>query len=48
MVFVSSTCYSREVMQEIGLLSQKLDQGTMLITLTKSLDNGEWKVVDKF
>lgn len=48
MVFVSSTCYSREVMHEISHMSEKLGKSTILITLTKSLDNPHWKMIDKF
>ena len=38
-IFVSSTCYTREVMNKIELLCDKLPPGTVLITLTRSIEN---------
>lgn len=48
-IFVSSTCYTRDVMTKISSLCDKLRPGTKLITLTRPLDakNG-WRVIDKF
>jgi hypothetical protein len=36
-IFVSSTCYTREVMNKIEFLCDKLPPGTILITLTRSI-----------
>ena len=48
--FVSSTCYSPEVMKEVVILSQKMKKGTIFVTLTQKLDITEnyWKVVEQF
>ena len=37
-VFVSSTCYSAELMMEVASLSKKMENGTIIVTLTKKLD----------
>jgi hypothetical protein len=48
-IFVSSTCYTRDVMTKISDLCNKLKAGTVLITLTRPLDvKRGWRIIDKF
>ncbi len=35
-------------MDEISHLSENLQKGTILISLTKGIDNKNWKIIDKF
>jgi hypothetical protein len=49
-IFVSSTCYTRDVMHKISLLCDKLAPHTALITLTRPIDSNisAWRVKEKF
>lgn len=48
-IFVSSTCYTRDVMTKISDLCSQLKIGTILITLTRPIDaKAGWKVLEKF
>jgi hypothetical protein len=48
-IFVSSTCYTRDVMTKISDLCGVLKAGTVLITLTRPIEvkNG-WRILEKF
>ncbi len=48
-IFVSSTCYTREVMWQIERLCDKLAVGTILITLSRGLLSSDtWRIVETF
>ena len=49
-IFVSSTCYTREVMNKIESLCDNLPPDTILITLTRSIENpnSKWQLLEKF
>ena len=41
MIFVSSTCYTKQMMGDIQKLCFKLQPGTLIVTLTRRLEESE-------